>query len=400
MAESASAEELAILNAGEETEKEPEVVEEKKIDDKKVAPIVEDEPESDDEPEQEPEPADVKDEPTKEDEPLHERPTFAQIKTKYPQLLKDFPALRSIYYREQQFSDVFPTPQDAKEAAENNDAFNSIRNDVFEGDGTKFLEALKESDQLDSFSGKILNSLYKVSPEAQWKALAPVFQNAIRAFYKSSNDENDQHAAERLAQYLFGDPEVASGKKNAVKVEEPKENKEKDNWKTERYNTFRIDTLSGIHDNVKSDIISGMKDETLSSFIKDAIADKVISELRTQLESDQSHMSYMGKLWDKANNNGYTTADKTSITNAFLARAKAIVPGIRRKLIAEALGTSVKINKEKQEIVDRGMARKESGNSGKTPVNGNKVYSPKDIDFSRTSELDILNGNVTLKNRK
>lgn len=398
MAETASAEELAILSADPEPEvKEPEKV----IDDKKVSsPIIEDEPKSDDEPEVEIEPADI--EPTKEDEPLHERPTFAQMKAKYPDILKDFPSLKAIYYREQQFSDVFPTPADAKEASENNEAFISIRNDVFDGNGTQFLEALKEADKLDSFAGTILNSLYKVSPEAQWKALAPVFQNAIRAFYKSSGDENDQNAALRLAQYLFGDSEVASGKKNAVKEEEkPRENKEKDNWKTERYNSFRIDTLSGIHDNMKSEVLAGMKDETLSSFVKDAIADKVLDGIRDQLQSDKSHMDYMGKLWDKANNNGYTTADKTSITNAFLARAKAIVPTIRRKLIAEAMGTSAKISDKKLETVERGQSRKEPGNSGRTsPVNGNKVYSPKDIDFSKTSEMDILNGNVTLKNRK
>ena len=399
MAETASAEELAILSNGTEDVKD-QAEEKPELEDKKVAPIIEDEPESDDEPTAEPESADeVKDEPTKEDEPLHERPTFAQIKAKYPDILKDFPSLRSIYYREQQFSDLFPTPADAKEAAENNEAFSAIRSDVFDGDGTKFLEALKESDQLDSFAGKVLNSLYKVSPEAQWKALAPVFQNAIRAFYKSSNDENDQNAALRLAKYLFGDPEVASGKTNAVKDEPKKEDKEEKSWKTERYNSFRIDTLSGIHDTMKSEILSGMKEEHLSNFVKDAIATKVIDQIREQLQADQSHMNYMGKLWDKANSNGYTTADKTSITNAFLARAKAIVPGIRRKLIAEALGTSVKINKDKTEIVERGVNRREPGNSGKTPMNGNKVYSPKDIDFSKTSEMDILNGNVTLKRR-
>lgn len=395
MAETASAEELAILSAGEE----PEV----KVDDKKVeSPLIEEEetkePESDDEPEEVIE-SDVKEDPTKADEPLHERPTFAQIKEKYPDILKTFPALRSIYYREQQFSELFPTPADAKEAAENNDAFNAIRSDVFDGDGTKLFEALKESDQLDSFSGKLLNSLYKVSPEAQWKALTPVFQNAIRAFYKNSSDENDQNAAMRMAQFLFGDPEIASGKKTAIK-EEPKKDPEEKSWKTERYNTFRIDTLSEIYNTTKTEILSGMKEEHLSSFVKDAIADKVIESIKDQLASDQSHMNYMGKLWDKANSNGYTTADKTSITNAFLARAKAIVPNIRRKLIAEALGTSVKINKEKTETVERGQARREPGASGRVPLNGNKVYSPKDIDFSKTSEMDILNGNVTLKNRK
>jgi|ERR1035437_9252060 hypothetical protein len=396
MAESASAEELAILNAGED-DKVVAPIEEKL---QRVAPVIEDKPdESEDESEEIEEP-EVKEEPTKEDEPLHERPTFAQMKAKYPDIIKDFPALKAIYYREQQFSDLFTTPADAKEAAENNEAFSAIRNDLFDGDGTKFLEALKESDNLGNFSKNILNSLYKVSPEAQWTALAPVFQNAIRAFYKSSGDENDQNAAMRLAQYLFGDPEVASGKKNAVKIEEPKENKEKDTWKTERYNNFRIDTLSGIHDSVKSEILSGMKEEHLSNFIKDAIADKVIDAMRDQLQSDKAHMDYMGKLWDKANNSGYTTADKSSITNAFLARAKAIVPSIRRKLIAEALGSSVKINDKKIETIERGQARREPGASGRIPMNGNKIYSPKEIDFSKTSDLDILNGNVTLKTRK
>src|SRR5690349_5181558 len=120
MADTASAEELAILSNGTEDVKD-QAEEKPELEDKKVAPIIEDEPESDDEPSAEPESTDeVKDEPTKEDEPLHERPTFAQIKAKYPDILKDFPSLRSIYYREQQFSDLLPTPADAKEAAENN----------------------------------------------------------------------------------------------------------------------------------------------------------------------------------------------------------------------------------------------------------------------------------------
>src|SRR6267142_1435217 len=39
------------------------------------------------------------------------------ILAKYPKIFKDFPYLEKAYYREQQYTEVFPNPADAKKAA-------------------------------------------------------------------------------------------------------------------------------------------------------------------------------------------------------------------------------------------------------------------------------------------
>ena len=331
----------------------------------------------------------------------HERPTVAQLKKEFPELFKKFPFLRDIYWREQQYTEVFPTLSDAKEAAENNEAFSSIRDDIYQGDGTKFLNALKEADGLEKFSKNILNSLYKVSPEAQWTAITPILENVIKSFYRSSKDDNIKNAALHLSEFLFGTSEVAEGKKTFVKEvpEEKTDNKERERWENERYNSFNVDTLSGIHDSLVGVIKTGIDpDGVLSNFMKDAIVNKTIEEIKSQLENDNSHMSYMRTLWSKAKKNGYSSADKSSITTAFLARAKAMVPSIRRKLLAEALGTSAKINEKKRETVESGQNRREPNASGNSPASGQlKTLNPKQVDWSKTSDLDILNGNATLK---
>ncbi len=391
MADTASAEELAILD------KEPEV--EEKVEEKEEPLKVENEEELE-EKEEEVEEEEEEDKTPKDDIPPHERPSLAQVRAKFPEFFKEFPQFKDIIYREQEYTTLFPTISDAREAADNNEAFVEIQNDLFKGDGTKFLSALQETKQLERFSRNILTSLYKVSPEAQWNAVAPVLQNAIRAFYNESDDENNKNAALRMSKFLFGTHEIAEGKRSAIKEvkEEVKEDDEEKNWKNERYNTFNVDTLQSTYEGLHAQIMDKIDtDGVLSSFMKDAIAEKCISEIRRQLEKDGDHMRYMKSLWQRAEKNGYTSADKSSITSAFLARAKALVPSIRRKLIAEALGTSVKINKQKQEIVDKGMTRKEPGSAGKAVSTGNKVFNPKHIDFSKTSEMDIINGTVTLK---
>jgi hypothetical protein len=399
MADVASAEELAILDQGVDNDVDDKV--EKIEDDKEPLKVdAETDEEEVEEKEEETEEKEEEDKTPKEELAPHERPSLAQVRAKFPEFFKEFPQFKDIIYREQEYTTLFPTISDAREAADNNEAFVEIQNDLFKGDGTKFLSALQETKQLDKFSRNVLTSLYKVSPEAQWNAVAPVLQNAIRAFYNDSEDENNRNAALRMSKFLFGTHEIAEGKRSAIKEvrDEPKEDNEEKEWKNERYNTFNIDTLQSTYEGLNTQIMDKIDpDGVLSTFMKDAIAEKCISEVRRQLEKDGDHMRYMKSLWTRAEKNGYTSADKSSITSAFLARAKALVPNIRRKLIAEALGTSAKINLKKQEVVDKGQLRKEPGSSGKAVSNGNKVYNPRQIDFSKTSELDIINGTVTLK---
>src|SRR5271169_344060 len=53
-----------------------------------------------------------------EDEGLgKDRPTFKEINAKFPTLFKDFPGLKHAFFKEREYSALFPTVEDAKVAA-------------------------------------------------------------------------------------------------------------------------------------------------------------------------------------------------------------------------------------------------------------------------------------------
>lgn len=385
-------------------------------------PIIEDEPQTDDEPEQELETAD--DEPEEhiaDDKPIYEKPTIAQLKEKYPDILKTFPALRDVYYREKAYSELFPTMEDARAASEDSESFGNIRRGVLEGNLNNFFSAVKEAspESLDKIAGNILPTLNRISPELHEKATIPLLENLVRAVYRegarfgdSEQGNNFRNSALWIAQFLFGEGsnDIVSGKKSLVPIPDAKspvteQQKELDRIKGERASEFLTSTEQGIFSSLKDKIMErGFQnklkidpDGVMTDFMKTTIADRIMQEVQSTLAKDPAHMRYMKGLWTKANEAGYTSDWKSRITNAYLERAKSLVPAIRNRLVAEALGTGAALNNKKLDASKKLAKRVEPGNGGQAPNGKAKVYNAKQIDYRKTSDMDILNDNVTLR---
>src|SRR5208337_3668946 len=93
-----------------------------------------------------------------------DRPSLKVVEEAFPGLLKKFPSLRDMYFREAEYSKLFPTVDDAKEANENNTAFLSMREDIFQGNGSKLFSSIKEVNEkdLEKFSTTVLPTLFQV----------------------------------------------------------------------------------------------------------------------------------------------------------------------------------------------------------------------------------------------
>ena len=138
-------------------------------------------------------------------------------------------------------------------------------------------------------------------------------------------------------------------------------------------------------------------DGVFSNFIRTTIVDRIIEDLGTQLTSDKDHIRFMDSLWDKSKRNGRTEADKARIITAYLARAKSLIPSLRSKYVSEALGQKTRIASGKKEKTEEIASRTNSGTSGRGSNGANKNYNPKSINYSKTSDADILNDNITYK---
>jgi|ERR1041385_300842 hypothetical protein len=386
------------------------------------APEVEEEaPEKEIEPHEEPalQPDEKEDEKDSEEPPEDlvshpfERPSLKQVEEAFPGLLKKFPSLRDMYFREAEYSRVFPTIEDAKEASENNEAFNSIRESVFDGNGEKFFSAIKEVDpkSLEKFATNVLPTLFQTHAPAFWRAANPLVEDIARNMFekgKKENNESMQNAARYLSDYFFGNTEIAEGKKTSiVKIEDDSAIKqERERFDNERGAAFR----TSVETDVRSELVKLIEgkdsqtgkakldpDSVFSPFIKNTIIDRVIADLGQQLSSDRDHIKFMDSLWSSAKRNGRTDKDKSRILSAYLARAKSLIPSLRSKYVSEALGQRTRSASEAKRKSEEISSRVNGGASGKSSGSRDRSYNPKHIDYSKTSDADIINDDIKYK---
>lgn len=380
----------------------------------------EEESQPDDDSEEEEEEESEEDEEKPRDLAPHERPSIKDVTTKFPELFKTFPSLRDMYFREKEFSSIFDTLDVARTASENSEAFENLRSDIFTGNGEKLINSIKDTDpaKLDSFAENFMSSLAKVSPDAHWKAAVPLLENAVRSLYNESKKFGDtdqgnnyKFAAQYFAQFLFGDIKVASGETRVSKTKEAPNPREEELNKREKdmdervYTEFAAATTrtgqKGLKDLIMDKDKSGNlkidPDAVMTDFIKNTLAEKIQIEVDRQLSADSEHMRYMGTLWSRSKKEGYSPDSKAKIVSAYLARARQVVPSVRAKLVSEALGTTTKHNANKQTRTDVVKTRREPGSGGRGSSSSSKMIDPKRIDFGRTTDMDILNDNVTTK---
>lgn len=352
-----------------------------------------------------------KDEETRDAErklPPYDRPSMQDLKKEFPELFKKFPALRDVYYREQEFSQIFPTIEDAQSASTAADAYNNLSDKLLTGSSSELFNAVKSADQkaFDRLTESVLPTLYRMSPDAHWKAVSPVMQNLVRGFFvegEKRDNENIKNAAEYLADFIFGDVRFAHQNPRNQRVEESEESKklrsEREEFENQKYASFFSSVKSGLDNDmmIAIDIKKIDPDKIFSEFIKDTIMGKVRSEVDKQLASDKAHMRYMASLWEKAKNEGFNDSWKSRIQSAYLARAKSLIPSIRAKFVAEAQGSSAKNFSQKREAVERVSSRREPGAGGRTSRESGSQINAKNVDWSKTSDMDLLNGKVTYK---
>jgi hypothetical protein len=214
-------------------------------------------------------------------------------------------------------------------------------------------------------------------------------------------DQNIQNAARHLAEFFFGDLLVAEGKRTFVKQPDPAraaEAKASEKYDNERYLTFRGGVAGSIQNEMSRLINEGGKLEGLSPFLQSVIADKIIEQIGSTLQSDSNHIKYMDSLWDRAKKSGRTDEDKNRLVSAYLARAKSLIPQLRSKFLAEVNGKGPVASADKLKKVAAAANRTAESGNGRPSGVKSPDYNPKKIDYSKTSDLDILNDEVKYKN--
>jgi hypothetical protein len=347
--------------------------------------------------EDEPEEDDAEQDDEEDDEPEEDkvdgRPTIKAIKTKYPNLFKDFPDLRHAFFREREFSKVFGTVEDAEDASFKANVLDNFTEAINTGTIGPVLEGIEQEmgkDGLNTFIDSFMPALFERDPRLYVKVTEPVLKNAIRAIYNhgvKNKSQNHVLAARYFSHYLFENPDVEAATKIDSNTNTSRGNPKEQEFIAKQQQAAQQSVDTNIIRRVKSRVFKAIDpDGKMPELHREAIADRAVKELDNILAQDKAYRAQLKSLWKRAGQSGYVGEALTKVENAFLARASQSLPSVLNKLRA------IPVNKkqQKKKLPDGKERHGESRNIDKN----------RSVDYRKTSDRDILDGKVTYKGDK
>lgn len=265
-----------------------------------------------------------------------------EILAKYPKLFKDFPYLEKAYYREQQFTELLPTVQDAKIAVEKASILDRTEREVMNGDISSVLIAAKQENQevFNRIADNYLPTLRRVDQQAYYHVLGGIIKDTIVTMVKEGRALGDQGAplqaaANVLNQFVFGSQNFQPHQPLSRQVDPREQNREQEFRQREQqrvYTQFESvkEDLQTKADNVLRSTIDGHIDPrgTMTDYVKKHATNEALESLENLLAKDTRFHSLLDKLWEKAFEDGFSKVSTDRIKSAYLSKAKTVLPSV------------------------------------------------------------------------
>lgn len=325
-----------------------------------------------------------------------------EILSKYPKLFKDFPYLEKAYYREQKFTEVFQTPQDAQVAAEKAETLDGFEQAIMGGNLTDVLKAAKDEDQNAFYKlvDNYLPNLMEVDRDAYFTVIGNVIKDSIISMVREGNAMGKQGepligAANIINQWVFGTNKFTEPQRLSKQTSNEDNTKEKELEQREqqilqdRFETVK-DDLQGRIENTLKNTIDGNIDPRngMTEYVKKHACSEAYSILENMIDEDRRFRTVLDRLWERAFEKNFSRETTDAIRAAYLSKAKTLLPTAIKKARNDALrGTGKRVKddvEEKEESTDR-----KGPISGNKPVSSGKYKTAKDIPREMKT-LDVL----------
>lgn len=274
-----------------------------------------------------------------------------EILAKYPKLFKDFPYLEKAYYREQQFTEVYPTIQDARISAEKAQILDRTEREIMNGDISSVLMAAKQENQevFNRIADNYLPTLRRIDQQAYYHVLSGVLKDTIVTMVRESRNLGEQGAplqaaANILNQFVFGSQQFQphqplSRQPRPDEQQREYEIRQQDQQRVMTQFTTVKDELQLKADNVLKSTIDGHIDPrgTMSDYVKNHATQEAFENLESLLAKDARFRSLLDKLWQKSFESGFDKESTDRIKAAYLSKAKTLLPSVIKKARNDAL---------------------------------------------------------------
>ncbi len=334
-----------------------------------------------------------------EEDPLEEKadeskpgtPPFNALRKEHPDIFKKYPQIQANYFQAEQFKEYFPTIDDAKEAAQKSEIFDYFDSSVTKGDLNLVVEAINQNDPgaLNNVADTILPILQSKNPQLYVRAIKPVIVNMLQYANALGDRHTDKEyganvkaAVTVLANIIFGESGIPT---SAAPQPQPDPEKQKlqeahSALVTQQLSNFQNETYRTTASALKAEIETNLDpNQKLTKFTRDKLIETIFTDVNERLAKDPNTQKLMQSLWNNAPKSGLGENAKLQLKRAFLGRAKLIIPQIRSKRFAEALGNAPR-EKTKTTVPQQ---------SGPSRPKSNKV-SREEVKSKHMSEMDII----------
>ena len=205
-----------------------------------------------------------------------------------------------------------------------------------------------------------------------------------------SNNKSLFYAVQHLSNFIHDDPEIPDdrAKDPELEGERNKLEEERQRFRVEKVKEFKVETYKDTEGAILNAIERGLDPEkVLSEKQRSAVIRDTFDEIDNIIRKDERFLSTVRSMFKSAEQSGLNRDASAKIRLAYLARVKPLLSPVRQKVVAEYLpkGSQKQAN---------GKRHIPSGGEGKSAPG---KLDAKKIDFSKTSDMDILNDKVVFK---
>jgi hypothetical protein len=285
----------------------------------------------------------------------------SQILKKFPTLFKEFPYLEKAYYREQQFTEVFPTIDEAKAAAESVQTLQNLEEDIVtNGNTVNMLKLIKEHNPgkfkhvVDSY----LENLAEVDPNAHQHVIGNLIRHTVIGMAREARDSQDadlKAAATILHKYVFGHTKLVAPVKLATEADNaPKADTVSEREKAlvkQRFDDTVVDLNTKINNSLRNIVELNIDpNKRMSDFVRKAAVRDAMEKIDDLITKDKRFASTRDRLWDIAIRKNFSKDSVDDIRRAHLSKAKSLMEPVTKSSRNEALkGMGKRVREEKEE---------------------------------------------------
>lgn len=362
--------------------------------------------EDDDTDEEEKAPKGKKDDDEEESPDEKKLPSLKAIKAKYPDFFKNFPQVRATIAEHSQFRSVFSSVDEAREATTDQEAFHQVRDALLDkADFGFLLDQLNTADSTATarLVKKILPAIQERSKDLYLDITEqPIAQFVHAAFARGNREGNSnlKNAALHMWRFLGKD-----GNPSHTEAGPSPADKEFERRMTEFETRKANDADAVVGRDIRTGLVGLIEQaidpkNVLKGTTRTALVNELVRTIDTEIASDQNHMTRVNRLWANARRSSYAQGHLSRIISAYLERAKQVLPKHARKVREENNLVSDNNDRDERRVItqrDKGPAARPAAQGGPPRPRTIRETNPRQIDWSTTSDEDILSGRARLR---